>query len=229
LARNALFSVSSAPPRSGVLAEGSDRGRDGLGRDGLGRDGLGRDDLGRDARGREAARELQADNEELHETNRQLIAAMEEIQSLNVTLQSVNEALHTTNVELRTDLDQLRTRSGDLERMLNGIDVGVVLLSEGLELRDYNATAARFFALKRQDIGRSIARMRHDFSQTSLPELCRESLDTGEPIERIASASNGDLVSLRVHEVDLGASVSGLLLTVTEITDLGLDPQSRLT
>ena len=56
---------------------------------------------------RELAGELQADNDELRETNRQLIAAMEEIQTLNVTLQSVNEALHATNVELRSALDQL--------------------------------------------------------------------------------------------------------------------------
>jgi two-component system CheB/CheR fusion protein len=204
LARNALLPVSSTPPRSGVLIEGSERGR-------------------------EIARELQADNDELRETNRQLIAAMEEIQSLNVTLQSVNEALHTTNVELRSELDQLRARGVALECMLNGIDMAVLLLSEGLELRDYNAAAARFFTLKRQDIGRPIGRVRHDFVQLSLAELCHEALDTGEPLERITSTSSGDLVSLRVREVDLGASLSGLLLTITEITDLGLDPQSHFT
>jgi two-component system, chemotaxis family, CheB/CheR fusion protein len=204
LARNALLPVSSAPPRSGVLFDGVELTH-------------------------EVAREMQADNDELRETNRQLIAAMEEIQSLNVTLQSVNESLHTTNVELRTELDQLRGRTGDLERMLNGIGVGVLLLSEELELRDYNASASRFFTLKRQDIGRSIARVRHDFKQTSLLDLCREALDSGEPLERIATASGGALLSLRVREVDLGASVSGVMLTVNEITDLGLEPQSRFT
>jgi nitrogen fixation/metabolism regulation signal transduction histidine kinase len=202
MARNASMSVSSAPPRSGLLVDGVELTRD-------------------------FARELQADNDELRETNCQLIAALEEIQSLNVTLQSVNEALHTTNVELRTELDQSRSRVGDLEHMLNGIGVAVLLLSEDLELRDYNATASRFFALKRQDIGRSIARVRHDFVQTSLPELCREALDGGEPLERIANAAAGDLVSLRIREVDLGASSAGLLLTITEISDLGLDPQSQ--
>jgi two-component system CheB/CheR fusion protein len=179
--------------------------------------------------GREVARELQADNDELCETNRQLIAAMEEIQSLNVTLQSVNEALHTTNVELRSELDQLRARTGDLELIINTIDVAVLLLSEGLELRDYNATAARFFTLKRQDVGRSIGRVRHELVETPLAELCREALDTGEQLERITSTSSGGLVSLRVREVDLGASVPGLLLTVTEIADVGLDPDSRFT
>lgn len=227
MARNALLPVSSAPPRSGVLAEGAESRRNALERNALEREGLGRDALGRDALGREVARELQADNEELRETNHQLIAAMEEIQSLNVTLQSVNEALHTTNVELRTELDQLRTRGGDLERMLNGVGVAVVLLSEGLELRDYNATAARVFSLERQHIGRSIARVRHDFVKTSLADLCREALDTGEALERIVCASNGGVVRLRVREVDLGASASGLMLTVTELTERGAPPRAR--
>lgn len=201
MARNALLPVSSSPPRSGVLVDGAEFTR-------------------------EAARELQADNDELRETNRQLIAAMEEIQSLNVTLQSVNEALHTTNVELRTELDQLRARAGDLERMLNGVGVAVVLLGEQLELRDFNTTAARFFTLKRQDIGRSIARVRHELLQTSLIELCREALDSGEPLERVATASSGGLVSLRIREIALGASASGLMVTVAEIHDGGLESHS---
>jgi hypothetical protein len=110
--------------------------------------------------------------------------------------------------------------------MLNGIGIAAVLLSEDLELREYNATASRFFALKRQDIGRSIARVRHDFVRTSIAALCREALDSGEPLERIANATSGDLVSLRVREVELGASAPALLLTVTEFTDLGLEPRT---
>lgn len=200
MARNALTPVSSAPPRSGLVVDSAELTRD-------------------------FAREMQSDNDELRESNRQLIAAMEEIQSLNVTLQSVNEALHTTNVELRGELERVRSRTGDLEHMLNAIGVAVVLLGEGLVVRDFNSTAARFFALKKPDIGRSIARVRHDFVHTSLPELCREALESGEPMERIATGSGGDLVSLRIREIDLGASVMGLLLTVTEITDIGLEPQ----
>lgn len=178
---------------------------------------------------RELTRELQADNDELRESNRQLCAAMEEMQSLNVTLQSVNEALHTTNIELRTELDGARVRVIDLEHMLNGIGVAAVLVNEALEVRDYNTVASRFFTLDKQDIGRSIARVRHDFPEASLGDLCREALDTGEPQERIATTQAGDLVSLRVREVDLGAPSASLMLTVAEITDLGLEPQSRFT
>ena len=201
MARTALTHVSAALPRS-VWTESSELSKD-------------------------LARELQAENDELSETNRQLIAAMEEMQSLNVTLQSVNEALHTANIELRSEVDTYRVRLADLEHMIDGIGVAAVLLNDSLEVRDYNASASRFFTLKKGDIGRSIARVRHDFQQTSLADLCREALDTGEPLERIATAHSGDLVSLRIREVDLGAPSSGLMLTIADITDLGLEPQTH--
>jgi nitrogen fixation/metabolism regulation signal transduction histidine kinase len=169
------------------------------------------------------ARELLADNDELRETNRQLIAAMEEIQSLNVTLQSVNEALHSTNVELRAGLEQARARSLDLEHMLNGVDVAAVLLNEALEVREYNATSSRYFTLTKQDIGRSISRVRHDLVETSISDLCREALDHGEPLERIATSANGMLLCLHIREVDVGGQQTSVMVTIREITDLGLE------
>jgi nitrogen fixation/metabolism regulation signal transduction histidine kinase len=169
------------------------------------------------------ARELLADNDELRETNRQLIAAMEEIQSLNVTLQSVNEALHSTNLELRAGLEQARVRSLDLEHMLNGVGVAAVLLNEALEVRDYNATSSRYFTLTRQDIGRSISRVRHGLVGTSVSDLCREALDHGEPLERIATSASGILLSLRIREVDVGGQQTSVMISISEITDLGLD------
>jgi nitrogen fixation/metabolism regulation signal transduction histidine kinase len=178
---------------------------------------------------RELAGELQADNDELRETNHQLIAAMEEIQSLNVTLQSVNEALHATNVELRSSLDQTRARVFDLEHMLNGIGVATLLLDESLELRDYNTTASRFFTLTKQDIGRPLSRLRHDLADVAVVDVCREALDSGDAIERIGSTAGGALVSVRAKELEVGGAASGLMLTVSEITDLGLEPQSRIT
>jgi PAS domain-containing protein len=177
---------------------------------------------------RELAGELQADNDELRETNRQLIAAMEEIQTLNVTLQSVNEALHTTNVELRSALDHARARVSDLEHMLNGIGVASILLNDALEVRDYNATASRFFTLTKQDIGRPLSRIRHDLAEFALVELCREALESGESLERIGTTPGGALVSVRARELELCAAAPGLMLTVSEVTDLGLEPQSHI-
>lgn len=176
---------------------------------------------------RELVRELQADNDELRETNRQLIAAMEEVQCLNVTLQSVNEALHTANVQLRAELELSRTRVFDLEHMLNGIGIAAVLLNDSLEMRGYNAAASRFFTLGKQDIGRPISRLRHEFPHTSVAELCREALDSGEPCERLTTVSGGALVTLRAREVDLDGCASGLMLTVSEVSERRPEPATR--
>lgn len=192
---------SSAPQRSGLLVDGAELTRD-------------------------FAREMQSDNEEPRDDNGQLMAALEEIQSLNVSLRSGNESLHMANVELRSEREQMRSRASDRDHMLNAIDVAVVLLGEGLRVRDYNAAAVRFLALQRADIGISIALVRHDFAQTALADLCGEALGSREPIERIATGPDGALVLLRIRRIDLGASVPGLLLTVMEITDIGFEPPS---
>ena len=70
--------------------------------------------------------------------------------------------------------------------------------------------------------------IRHDLVDVGLPEMCREALDTGEALERIGSTSGGALVSVRVRELELGGEVAGLIVAVAEITDLGLEPQSRI-
>ena len=207
MARNALKPMSSTSPISAPISEIASPGGE---------------------ISRELAGELQADNDELRETNRQLIAAMEEIQSLNVTLQSVNEALHATNVELRSALDHARTRVSDLEHMLNGIGVATLLLNDALEVRDYNATASRFFTLTKQDIGRPLSRIRHDLADLVVVELCREALESGEALERIGTTAGGVLVSVRVRELEVAAPSPGLMLTVAEITDLGIEPHSQI-
>jgi len=60
-------------------------------------------------------------------------------------------------------------------------------------------------------------------------DVCREALDSGDAIERIGSTAGGALVSVRAKELEVGGAASGLMLTVSEITDLGLEPQSRIT
>ena len=59
-------------------------------------------------------------------------------------------------------------------------------------------------------------------------ELCREALASGEALERIGTTSGGSLVSVRVRELEVGAMSPGLVLTVAEVADLGLEPQSQV-
>ena len=154
---------------------------------------------------------------ELSETNEKLVVAMEELQSLNIALQSVNDALHGMNVELRGKLECLRLTTSEVELMLNCIDVGAVLLNGRLEVRNFNATAARFMALGSDDIGKSLSRVRHDLGNVPIIELCRQALLTGDPLERVLTASSGESIAFHAREVGIDSSDPGLMLTFTEL------------
>lgn len=161
--------------------------------------------------------DLEVRYRELSEANERLVVAMEELQSLNIALQSVNDALHGMNVELRGKLDTVRQTISEAELMLNGVDVGAVLLNGRLEVRNFNATAARFMALGSDDIGKSLNRVRHDLGNFPIIELCRQALLIGDPIERILTASAGESIVFQAREVGIDSSDPGLMLTFTEL------------
>lgn len=161
--------------------------------------------------------DLEGRQSDLCEVNERLIIAMEELQSLNIALQSVNDALHGMNVELRGKLDGMRRTSSEVELMLNAVDVGAVLLNGRLEVRNFNATAARFMALGSDDVGKSLSRVRHDLGNFPIIELCRQALLVGDRIERIVTASSGESIVFQAREVGFDSSDPGLMLTFTEL------------
>jgi two-component system CheB/CheR fusion protein len=161
--------------------------------------------------------DLERSNRELQENNDRLVAALEELQSLNLALQSVNDALHGTNLDLRSSMDTLKSSALDLERMLNAVDVGVVLVDSHLGLRGFNAPALRFMSLAKPDIGKPIRHLRHDLGALRLPDLCRQALLTGEAVERVLTSSSGESVWFVAREVALGSPDPGLMLTFSEV------------
>ena len=176
---------------------------------------------------RAIAQELEASNQELQKTNDRLLGALEELQSLNLALQSVNDALHGNNGDLRSAMDTLRATGLDLERMLNGVDVGAVLVDPHLSLRAFNATALRFMSLAKQDVGKSIRHLRHDLGGLQLSDLCRQALLSGEAVERVLTASSGETVRFVVREIALDSRDSGLILTFSEIGKAVSTPRTR--
>jgi two-component system CheB/CheR fusion protein len=172
--------------------------------------------------------QLEARNHELAEANERLVAAMEELQSLNVALQSVNDALHSVNVELRGKLGAVRQTALEVELMVNCIDVGAVLLNMRLEVRNFNATAGRFLALGSDDVGKSLSRIRHDLGSVPIVDLCRQAQLTGDPVERMATASTGEPIVVQAREVGVDSPDPGLMLTFTELKHALPQWQSKL-
>lgn len=90
-----------------------------------------------------AYEELQSTNEELETTNEELQSTVEELETTNEELQSTNEELETmneelqsTNDELHTINDTLRERSGQLDDAKNFLDALITSVRIGLVVVD---------------------------------------------------------------------------------------------
>jgi PAS domain-containing protein len=127
-----------------------------------------------------------------------LLEAFGEVRSLNTQLQGANDALHAVNETLRTRVEQLRITALDRAQMLDGLDVGIVLLDSDLVLLHFNVMAAHLLALQEADLGGSLhAACRGPGAQ--LAEWCREVLRSGQRIRRTFPSATGEPLSLQVR------------------------------
>jgi len=112
-----------------------------------------------------ANEELQSTNEELETTNEELQSTNEELETTNEELQSTNEELETTVEELQSINTELATMNSELEKrtqelnqldtyhhsVMNAMDRAAVVVDADLRVRTWNRTAARMWALRRED------------------------------------------------------------------------------
>ncbi|MGZ4552397.1 MAG: CheR family methyltransferase [Mycobacteriaceae bacterium] len=120
-----------------------------------------------------AYEELQSSNEELETTNEELQSTVEELETTNEELQSTNEELRSTNEELETTNEELRSTNEELETMneelristaevdqgnaflssvVNSLNVGVVVLDLGRQVRTWNRVAEELWGLRADEV-----------------------------------------------------------------------------
>jgi two-component system CheB/CheR fusion protein len=143
-----------------------------------------------------------------------VLQAFGEVRSLNAQLQRANDALHVVNEALRGKMDQLRTTTLDLEQMLDGVELGVLLLDEDLVVRHFNDMAAHFLGLGGHDVGGSISASCRGFGPR-LVEWCREVLRSGRRIRRTFQSAIGEPLTLHVRRTRVDGE-SRLILIFTE-------------
>jgi nitrogen fixation/metabolism regulation signal transduction histidine kinase len=127
-----------------------------------------------------------------------VLAAFGEVRSLNTQLQRANDTLHTVNEALRSRVEALRMTTLDFEQMLEGLELGVVLVDSDLTLRHFNSMAAHFLALEQQDVGGSIGATCRGLG-SRLAEWCREVLRSGKRIRRTFPSAIAEPLSLQVR------------------------------
>ena len=150
--------------------------------------------------------ELEAANEELQSANEEILSANEELQSTNEELDTAKEELQSTNEELNTVNEELHARNeeltrvnGDLINLLGSVDIPIVIVGSGLEIRRFTPRAEQFFNLIPGDVGRPISQINPSFDGIDLGGLIRDTIDHITPREREIQDRTGRWHLLRVR------------------------------
>jgi len=160
-----------------------------------------------------ATTQLALSNEQLQAANEELQSANEELQSSNEELQSVNEELFTVNAEHQRQIGELRELSDDVLQLLEGSDVGTLLLDDELRIRRFTSRVAPLFRFRDVDTGRQLADFAHTLERPQLLEDIAQVKRTGEPLALELSAADGHRYFLRISRI-----AGGIALTIIDVT-----------
>ena len=165
--------------------------------------------------------ELETSNEELQATNEELLSSNEELQSTNEELQSTNEELHTVNSEYQDKLSELAETNADLDNLLTGIAIGIIILDHDLVIRRFSPVIANIFNVMESDIGRPLKHLNHDLIDCDPVVLAQEVSLSGESIEKEVASESHYHFRLRIEPFISGSNnipTGGVVLTFVDVT-----------
>jgi two-component system CheB/CheR fusion protein len=139
-----------------------------------------------------ANEEILSGNEELRSTNEELETAKEELQSSNQELTTLNEELHSRNLSL----DEL---TNDLNNVLVGIDIPILILGRDHRVRRFTPQAGRVLNLIPGDVGRPISDIRFPIDVPGLDDMITEAIEHLQVIQREVRDRDGRWYSLLIR------------------------------
>jgi two-component system CheB/CheR fusion protein len=165
-----------------------------------------------------ANEELQSANEEAQSVNEELQSVNEELQTSKEEIQSTNEELATVNDELKDRNVELGRTNNDLNNLISGVHVAVVIVGRDLRIRRFTALAERMLGLIPADLGRPIRAVRLAVPIPDLDALLAESIDTLGIVEREILDDSGrwHLVRIRPYRT-LENQIDGAVMMVLDI------------
>jgi two-component system, chemotaxis family, CheB/CheR fusion protein len=157
-----------------------------------------------------ASEEALSSNEELQSTNEELETAKEE-------LQSSNEEPVTLNDELQQRNDELNVLTGDLQNLLTGVDVAVLVLDSRLHVRRFTPVAGALLNLIPGDVGRPFSDIASSLDVADWNEMLEEVTGEGRLIEREVQDRKGRRYSLRVRPYKTSSGrIEGVLIVLLD-------------
>jgi len=139
-----------------------------------------------------AHEEILSSSEELQSTNEELETAKEELQSSNEELQTLNEELLHRNLDLGV-------LTNDLNNVLVGVDIPVVVLDGSLHIRRFTPMAGQLLNLIETDVGRPFSDIASALEVPDWDALFAEVTTKVRPLEREVKDKSGRWHSLRIR------------------------------
>ena len=167
---------------------------------------------------RAASEEILSSNEELQSTNEELETAKEELQSSNEELSTLNDELHHRNTELSV-------LTADLNNLLVGIDLAVLVLDAGLRVRRFTPLAGSLLNLLPADVGRPFSNIASNLDPLDWKALLANVTEQGRPVEQEVSSRDGRRYSLRVRPYKSGSEISGVLVVLFDVDAMAVQAE----
>ncbi|HEV8033509.1 CheR family methyltransferase [Yoonia sp.] len=168
-----------------------------------------------------ALEELSASNEELVSVNEEAQSGNEELQASKEEMQSLNEELSAVNAQLSDKVDELERVNTDLSNLYDATGISSIFLDKEMMIRNFTPAAAKFFKLRKPDIGRPLTELA---STVEYPELEGDILQvfkTGKPVEhKLPGKGAPRQLLLRANPYLDGEVITGVVVTFLDVTDL---------
>ena len=167
--------------------------------------------------------ELKAANEEVLSANEELQSTNEELETTKEELQSTNEELTTLNEELQNRNTELDQTANDLNNLLVGAHIPIVILDRDLRIRRFTPMAEKVLYLIPSDVGRPFGHIASNLAIDDWDQLFSEVLDRLHIVEREVQDRQGHWYALRMRPYKTADNrIDGLLMALLDI-----DPVKR--
>ncbi|MBZ5583928.1 MAG: PAS domain-containing protein [Acidobacteriia bacterium] len=160
-------------------------------------------------------------NEEVLSANEELQSANEELETTKEELQSANEELQTVNDELQQRNNALSQATNDLNNLLTSVNIPVLMLSQGLEIRQFTPAIQRVMSLRPTDVGRPVNEIRHNLAMDDLRPAVRDVLENLVARELEVRDAEGRWYQLRIRPYRTAENkIEGAVLVFVDIDQL---------
>lgn len=165
--------------------------------------------------------DLRAASERFQSSNEELRTINEEFQTAQEELQSTNEELTTLNDELRNRNTELGRLADDLNNVVEGVEIPILILDADLRIRRFTPQTEAIVSIVPTDIGRPITDLSMKVGIPDFPDRVREVLRNGVPHETEVRNGDGRWHSVRIRPYRTGeGTVEGVVIAFIDIDEL---------